>query len=93
MVTGYTDNVPIHSDLYPSNWELSTMRAINAMRYMAEDFKIPMNRIEARGCGEHQPVESNDTPEGRARNRRVQVMLEPLDEANDGAKKEAAPAS
>jgi len=93
VVTGYTDNVPIHSGLYPSNWELSTMRAINAMRYMADDFKIPMDRIEARGCGEYQPVENNDTPEGRARNRRVEVMLEPLDEASNGAKKEAAPAS
>lgn len=79
VVTGHTDNVPIDTERYPSNWELSVMRAVNVMRYMSEDFRIPMNRIEARGCGEFRPLGPNDTVEERSRNRRVEIMLEPLE--------------
>jgi chemotaxis protein MotB len=82
IITGHTDNVPISSELYPSNWELSVMRAVNVMRYMSEDFRIPLKQFEARGAGEYRPLAPNDTEEDRARNRRVEFMLEPLENSH-----------
>lgn len=82
VITGHTDNVPIDTERYPSNWELSVMRAVNVMRYMSKDFRIPLDRFEARGCGEFRPLGSNDTEEERGRNRRVEFMLEPLGESH-----------
>lgn len=79
VITGHTDNVPIHTELYQSNWELSVMRAVNLLRYMVNEFRIPLDRIEARGCGEFRPKNGNDTPEDRARNRRVEIILQPME--------------
>lgn len=85
-VEGHTDNVPIATPLYPSNWELSSARATTVGRYLAEQNGIAPNRLSAAGYGEFRPVAPNDTREGRARNRRVDlVVLFPRAPAQPGA--------
>lgn len=74
-IEGHTDNVPIHSRAFPSNWELSSSRAINVVKYFIENHKIKPDRISAIGYAENRPVASNDTPDGRAKNRRVDIVL------------------
>jgi chemotaxis protein MotB len=74
QVEGYTDNIPIKSPLFPSNWELSAARASSVVRLFVEN-GVDSARLVAVGYGENHPVEPNDTPEGRARNRRVAVMI------------------
>ena len=77
LVTGHTDNVPIHSSGYPSNWELSSARAINFMKYIiAQDGRMNPARFSAMGRSEYKPIADNSTPEGRAQNRRVEVLIE-----------------
>ena len=77
LVTGHTDNVPIHSAGYPSNWELSPARAINFMKYIiAQDGRMNPARFSAMGRSEYKPIADNSTPEGRAQNRRVEVLIE-----------------
>jgi chemotaxis protein MotB len=76
-VVGYTDNVPVAKSLqniYPSNWELSVARATNVVRYLQE-VGVPPERMVASGRGEYAPVASNDTAEGRQKNRRIEIML------------------
>lgn len=73
-VEGFTDNIPINSRQFPSNWELSTARAAAVVKLFVEEGLDP-SRFAAIGYGEFQPLESNDTPEGRARNRRVVLMI------------------
>jgi len=75
VIEGHTDDRPIQTVVYPSNWELSAMRAVTVMRYMESRFKIPSHRIEARGHGEVRPIADNGTEEGRAENRRVDINL------------------
>lgn len=74
MVEGFTDNVPISTSLYPSNWELSTARAAAVVRLLIMNGISP-DRLVAIGYGEHRPVASNDTAEGRQRNRRVVLRI------------------
>lgn len=74
-IEGHTDNVPIHSKAFPSNWELSSSRAINVVKYFIENHKIKPDRISAIGYAENRPVASNDAPDGRAKNRRVDIVL------------------
>jgi chemotaxis protein MotB len=74
-IEGHTDNVPIATPLYPSNWELSSARAITVARYFSESDEISATRLSAAGYGEFRPVDSNDTREGRARNRRVDLVI------------------
>jgi len=74
QVEGHTDNVPIRNALYPSNWELSSVRASSVVRLFIDNGVAPI-RLTAIGHGANRPVESNDTPEGRLRNRRVQLMI------------------
>ncbi|MCJ7615181.1 MAG: flagellar motor protein MotB [Desulfobacterales bacterium] len=74
-IEGHTDNLPIHTEKFPSNWELSTARAVNVLRYFTEKEKIPMQRLAAVGFGEFQPIFANDRPEDRARNRRVEIVF------------------
>lgn len=74
-VEGHTDNLPIHTEKFPSNWELSTARAVNVLRYFTEKEKIPMQRLSAVGFGEFQPIFANDSPEHRAKNRRVEIVF------------------
>jgi chemotaxis protein MotB len=83
QITGHTDNVPIKSARFPSNWELSTTRALTVARFLASN-GVPENRLSAAGYADTQPVVSNDTPENRAQNRRIEIVLMPnLDELPD----------
>lgn len=74
LVEGFTDNQPIRTAQYPSNWELSVARAAAMVRLLASEGLDPRN-LAAVGYGEHQPVARNDTPEGRKRNRRVILLI------------------
>jgi chemotaxis protein MotB len=74
QVEGHTDNVPIRNASFPSNWELSAVRASSVVRLFLEN-GVTENRMVAVGHGSNQPVGSNDTVEGRLRNRRVAVMI------------------
>jgi type VI secretion system protein ImpK len=74
LVTGHTDNIPIRSLRYPSNWHLSKGRAESVAKLLASDLSQPA-RIQSEGRGSTEPIASNDTKEGRARNRRVEITL------------------
>jgi chemotaxis protein MotB len=74
-VEGHTDNIPIHTAQFPSNWELSTARATFLLQYLISNGKIPPQRLSAVGYGEYRPMAPNDTPEGRASNRRVDLVV------------------
>lgn len=74
-VEGHTDNLPIRTAPYPSNWELSTARATEVLRYLIEVGGLEPQRLSAAGYGEYRPIAPNDTEEGRARNRRVDIVL------------------
>ena len=74
-VEGHTDNVPIATALYPSNWELSSARATTVGRYLAEHGGLRPARLIAAGYGEFRPVAPNDSRQGRARNRRVDLVI------------------
>lgn len=78
-VEGHTDNLPINTRQYPSNWELSTARAVNVVKHFSEHGAIAPQRLAAVGYGESKPRAANDTPEHRARNRRVEIVLELLE--------------
>jgi chemotaxis protein MotB len=74
-VEGHTDNDPIHTGRYPSNWELSTARAVNVLKYFVDKGKIPPERLSAMGYGESRSLFPNDTPEHKAKYRRVEIVL------------------
>jgi chemotaxis protein MotB len=74
QVEGFTDNIPINSAKYPTNWELSSARASAIVKYLATKGVAP-ERLSAVGYGEYQPVASNETDVGRAQNRRVAIMV------------------
>lgn len=76
-VEGHTDDRPIATPRFPSNWELSVGRAATVARFLAEQGVAPQ-RLEASGFGEWSPIASNAAPEGRARNRRIEIVLAPL---------------
>lgn len=74
-VEGHTDNQPINTMFYPTNWELSADRAIKVVRYFQEKHGFPGNKLSGEGYGEYYPIASNATEEGRAKNRRVDVQI------------------
>lgn len=74
-IEGHTDNVPIHTAQFASNWELSTARAIELIKVFILQYKFSPGRLAAAGYAEYHPVDSNDTPEGRAHNRRVDIVV------------------
>lgn len=79
VVEGHTDNVPIHTEQFPSNWELSTTRATNVVRFLIEENHFPPQRIYTSGYAEYKPVMGtveNQTPEQRASNRRVDFIVQ-----------------
>jgi chemotaxis protein MotB len=75
-VEGHTDNIPINTDKFPSNWELSTSRAVNVLRYFISKGKISAGRVAVVGFSQYHPVASNNTPAGREKNRRVEFYFE-----------------
>jgi chemotaxis protein MotB len=77
IISGHTDNVPIKNANFESNWELSVMRAINFMKILLENPQLNPELFSAKGHGEFQPIASNDTAEGRAQNRRVEILILP----------------
>ena len=76
LVAGHTDNVPIKTALFPSNWELSTRRAVEVVHFLVAQGMDP-KYVAAAGYGEFDPVEPNDTAEHRAQNRRIEIVLQP----------------
>lgn len=78
VISGHTDNVPIHNAKYESNWELSVIRAVHFMKIILKNPSLDPKLLSAKGYGEQQPVASNNTKEGRAKNRRVEVLIRPL---------------
>ena len=76
-IEGHTDNQPIKYSGWPSNWELSTARALSVLHYLSDEKGIAGSRVSAIGYGEHHPVASNDTKEGMQLNRRVEIVVLP----------------
>ncbi|MFN7993842.1 MAG: flagellar motor protein MotB [Bryobacteraceae bacterium] len=72
---GHTDSVPIHTVRFQSNWELSSARGIAMLKLLNTQFEIPMKRMAIAGYADTAPTASNETPEGRARNRRVDIVI------------------
>lgn len=85
-IEGHTDNVPIHSRTFPTNWELSSSRATNVVRLLTDRFRIPPGKLSATGYGDSRPKTPNDTPAGRARNRRVDIVI--LSESGEASEPE-----
>jgi len=77
MIEGHTDNVPIKTKAFKDNWDLSTARATSILRLLTKDYGFSSDRITASGRGEFHPVKPNDTAEGRAANRRTEIILSP----------------
>lgn len=74
-VAGHTDNVPILGGQFASNWNLSTQRALNFMEYLMDSEDVNQSRFRTIGYGEYKPIATNETAEGRAKNRRVEVNI------------------
>lgn len=72
---GHTDPVPIHTSRFRNNWELSVARSITMLAVLSSRFEIPAERFAVAGCADTAPVASNDTEDGRAHNRRVDVVI------------------
>ena len=75
VVEGHTDNRPISTVEFPSNWDLSVARAVNVVKYFVNESKISPLRLSATGYGEYQPVAKNDTEDNMAKNRRVNILI------------------
>lgn len=75
LVEGHTDNLPISTSEFPSNWELSTTRATKVIRYFIENESIDSDRLSAAGYSEYRPLVPNDTSDNRKKNRRVEIVL------------------
>ncbi len=81
LIEGHTDNVPIKTAVYQDNWDLSVARATSIVRILTGEYKMEPTRLTASGKGEFSPRATNETPEGRALNRRTEIILSPkLDE-------------
>ena len=80
QVSGHTDNLPLGEKLtgqFPTNWELSAARAVTVVRFLAEKASVPPQRLVASGYGEWSPIANNKSTSGRARNRRIEILLTP----------------
>lgn len=75
IIEGHTDNLPIHTYMFASNWELSTARAVVVTRFLVENAGVNPTRISAQGYGEFRPIALNDTAENKAKNRRVNILI------------------
>lgn len=74
-IEGHTDNIPMNSDLYPSNWDLSAARAANVVRLFSGQPNASPEKLIAVGYGEYRPIADNSTAEGRAKNRRIDIII------------------
>jgi chemotaxis protein MotB len=84
QISGHTDDNPIRDSLkekFATNWDLSVARAVTVVRFLSEHAKVPSRRMVAAGYGQFHPIASNANPEGRARNRRIEILLTPSLEA------------
>ncbi len=80
-IEGHTDSIPIHTHRFADNWELSTARATSIAHVLIDEYHVTPQRLVASGRSEYDPIASNSTPEGRGKNRRTEIILEPkLDE-------------
>jgi len=77
MVEGHTDNVPFHSGVLLDNWDLSTKRATSVVRILQNEYGLDPKKMAAAGRGEYNPLTDNNTPEGRAVNRRTRIVVLP----------------
>lgn len=77
-VEGHTDDVPIHNERFDSNWELSSIRAVNVVKQLVELSEFPSKLFSATGYSEFHPIAENDTEEGREKNRRVSFVIETM---------------
>lgn len=75
IVEGHTDNVPIHTEQYPTNWELSTQRAVNVLKYFVQVKGQNPQRFQAAGYGEYRPIAPNDNYANQSKNRRVNILI------------------
>jgi len=78
-IEGHTDTDKIYTEKFPSNWELSTIRSINVLKYLVDNTKILPKRLSAVGYGETKPLFPNDTSENKSRNRRVEIVITTVD--------------
>jgi chemotaxis protein MotB len=85
-IEGHTDDLPIRTVHFPSNWELSTARAVNVLRYFIETVGISSERLSAVGFSEFQPMVPNDSAGHRARNRRVEIIFLDADRQDEPVK-------
>ncbi len=76
-IEGHTDNEPIRFSGWKSNWELSAHRALSVLYYLIEENSVDPNRLTATGFGEYHPVDTNETKEGKQKNRRVEIVILP----------------
>lgn len=74
-IEGHTDNIPIHNNQFRSNWELAAIRATNVVHLLIDEEHMNPSKLSATSYGEHHPIASNDTDEGRAKNRRIDIVL------------------
>ncbi len=83
-IEGHTDSLPIHNKIYADNWALSTARATSIAHVLIDEYEVGPAKLTASGRSEYDPVAPNTTPEGRGKNRRTEIILEPkLDELTD----------
>lgn len=75
QIGGHTDNVPINRGMFTSNWQLSAQRAANVVEFLADEYGIAPERLVASGYGEYDPIASNETAEGREKNRRISITI------------------
>ena len=76
-IEGHTDNVPIKHSGWKSNWELSSARAMSVLHFLIDDNGIAPSRLSGTGYGQYHPIDTNDAPDGRQRNRRVEIVILP----------------
>ncbi|MGE1117154.1 flagellar motor protein MotB [Bacillus altitudinis] len=79
VISGHTDNVPIRNSEFESNWYLSAIRAVNFLNILLENSNLDQENFSTKGYGEFKPIASNDTAEGRSKNRRVEVLILPIE--------------
>ena len=92
VVAGHTDDVPISTARFRSNWELSSARAVTVLHALLDDPRIDSARVRVEGYGESRPLVPNDSSESRAKNRRVELIIERGGEA-DGIVEPSSPAA